>query len=827
MPASHAPRATYRVQLHAGFTLDDAAAIVDYLDALGIEYLYCSPYLQARAGSSHGYDVVNHGTISEELGGPAAHDRLVDALAQKSMGHLLDVVPNHMTIADRRNRWWWEVLRDGPESRFASYFDIEWDPPGEKLDRKVLIPILGADYDRVLDAGELRLDTSDGETVVRYFEHVLPVNERSLRAAARADESSSDLIQRARNDPALLHEILERQHYRLAYWRTAARELNYRRFFAINDLVALRMENPEVFDDVHALVLRLVGEGRLQGLRIDHIDGLSEPEHYLERLRANAGDAYVVVEKILEPAEELPRSWPVQGTTGYDFLNILGGVFIDPSGEKPLTDLYADFTGERSDVAELVRAKKLLLMDTELAPDLERITELFARVRDADPRLRDYTRPELRDTLAETVAAFPVYRTYVSARDDKVTEQDERLVREAIETARDRRGDLAPELFDLLADVLLLRVPGEAAGSLAMRFQQLTGPVMAKGVEDTFFYVYNRFAALNEVGGDPRLFGVEPDEFHRSMETAARHWPHSMLATSTHDTKRSEDVRARMSLLSEIPEPWGESVERWSDLAGKHRTGALPDRNMEYLLWQTLVGAWPISTERMTAYMAKASKEAKVHTSWIEPDPTYDDALRSFVENVMADETLQREIGSFVEPLVRPGRVTSLAQTLVKLTAPGVPDLYQGQELWDLSLVDPDNRCPVDYALRRALLEDLDDASPEAAWAAAERGGPKLLVTQRALRLRRDRPLPFEGDYRPLPVSGSKARHAIAYVRGGEVVTVAPRLVLSLAGDWADTSIALPEGSWRDVFTDRTFAGGDVPLGDLLARFEVALLRPN
>jgi (1->4)-alpha-D-glucan 1-alpha-D-glucosylmutase len=817
------PRATYRVQLHAGFTLDDAAGIVDYLDELGISDLYCSPYLQARAGSTHGYDVVNHRRISPELGGEKAHGRLVDALAERGMGHVLDVVPNHMTVAERANWWWWEVLRNGRSSQFAPYFDIEWEPHGEKLDRKVLVPILGDHYGRALESGELQLALDEGEVVVRYYEHIYPISLASLEGVRGYDEPIADVITRINSDIEALHALLEQQHYRLALWKTAGYELNYRRFFAINDLVALRMENPMVFDHVHELVLGLIEEGRLQGLRIDHIDGLREPDTYLSRLRNEAGDAYIVVEKILESDEELPR-WPVEGTTGYEFLNSLGGLFVDPNGEKPITDIYEGFTGESTEIEDLTRDAKLRMMRTELATDMERLTDLFQHVCELHRRHRDFTRFELRHTLLETIAAFPVYRTYVNARTRAVSDQDERWVAQATETARGLRPDLDPELFSFLGDLLLLRIPGDSEDELAMRFQQVSGPVMAKGVEDTLFYTFNRLVALNEVGGDPARFGVSPEDFHRLMAQAQERWPHSMVTTSTHDTKRSEDVRARISLLSEIPERWGDALDRWSGDAQRHRRGRAPSRNDEYLMFQTLVGAWPISPDRMVEFMAKSAKEAKAHTSWIEPSAEYDTALEGFVRSVMDDERLMHQIDEFVAPLVHPGWVTSMSQALIKLTAPGVPDIYQGQELWDLSLVDPDNRRPIDYDERRRLLGALRNSSPESTWAEVDAGGPKLFVTSRALRVRRQRQRAFQGSYAPVPVTGSKAHNAIAFVRGGEVITIAPRLVLSIGGDWEDAAVNLPEGLWRDEFTGDSFDGRDIPLSYLLSRFQVALL---
>ncbi|MDP9068923.1 MAG: malto-oligosyltrehalose synthase [Actinomycetota bacterium] len=808
-------RATYRVQLHKGFGFRHAADIVPYLAQLGISHLYCSPYLQARPGSTHGYDVVDQRKINEELGGAEGHRHLCETLAAHGMGHVLDVVPNHMTVTDRANEWWWDVLKFGRQSHYATYFDIDWDPPESKLLRVILIPILGDHYGRVLQAGDLKLEREGDDLVVRYYEHVLPVAPGSVE---------SDDLGQLNSRPELLHEVLERQHYRLAFWRAAGQELNYRRFFSINDLAALRMDNPDVFDRVHELVLEMVRDGRLDGLRIDHIDGLRDPEGHLTQLRSWAPDAYIIVEKILEPEEELRTTWPVQGTTGYDFLNRVGGLFVDPRGEAPLTRIYEEFVGESYDPHQLRHDKKLMLMETELAADVERLTELFATLCESSRDFRDFTRLELRDALKETIACFPVYRTYVSPVGDRRTDQDTSYVMTAIKLAGEQRPDLDQQLLGFLSEILLLEVDDEIAVELALRFQQTTGPVMAKGVEDTMFYVYNRFVALNEVGGDPGRFGVSLDEFHRVTAQAQERWPLGMLATSTHDTKRSEDVRARLALLSEIPERWGEAVARWSEMNEPHRREGWPDRNVEYLLYQTLVGAWPLDAGRATAYMEKAAKEAKVHTSWIDPDPAYDAALRGFVEGALADEAFTTDLAAFAEPLVKPGAINALSQTLVKLTAPGVPDTYQGTEVWDLSLVDPDNRRPVDHAQLRSLVAELREASSEDALTLAETGAPKLFVMQRALRLRARLPHAFGADssYQALRARGPRAEHVIAFARGGEVVTVARRLVLG-CDTWEGTTLELPNGTWRDEFSGRAFEGV-VALSDLLSPLPVTLL---
>ena len=876
------PRATYRVQLRSEFGFDAAAAIAGYLADLGVSHLYSSPYLQAARGSMHGYDVVDPTRVNEELGGEEAHARLCRTLGEHGLGQVLDVVPNHMAITERRNTWWWDVLENGAASRYADYFDVDWNPPQARLRDTVLLPILGDHYGRVLEDGELELVRRDGKFEIHYHEHRMPVAPRSLdtliAAAARrcgspdlffiadalgqlppataTDRQSvarrhrdkevlagqlarlagerpevaralDEVVAGINADPDRLDELLQRQNYRPAFWRTAGQELDYRRFFDVHTLIGLRMEDERVFADTHALVLRWLRDGVLDGVRIDHPDGLRDPQEYFERLRAEAPEAWIVVEKILEPGEPLRASWPVAGTTGYDFLNRVGGLFVDRAGEEPLTALYTELTGESAGWGELVREKKLLVLSELLASDVNRLAEVFLEVCERHRRHRDYTRFELRQAIREVVAAFPVYRTYVQAERGMVEELDRRYVDEAIATAKARRPDLPADLFDFFRGLLLLEVHGEVEGELVMRFQQLTGPAMAKGVEDTAFYNFHRLTALNEVGGSPGDFGLCVEAFHQLSAETLQRWPLAMLATSTHDTKRSEDVRARISLLSEIPEPWGEAARRWFARNAKHRRGDLPDRNAEYLLYQSLVGAWPISVERATAYMEKAAREAKVHTSWMRQNPEYEEALRAFVTGVLEDAGFVADLEAFMAPLVEPGRINSLAQTLIKLTAPGAPDFYQGTEIWDFSLVDPDNRRPVDYDLRRRLLADLKRGmTPEEILARGDEGLPKLWVIHQGLHLRRRRPGPFgsQGEYEPLRAEGPRAGHAIGFLRGGEVAVVVPRLPLRLKGDWQGTTVELPSGSWRDELTGDAVEGGRIAAADLLARFPVALL---
>ena len=829
----------------------------------------------------HGYDVVDYHRVNEELGGASGHARMCTAIRGAGLGQLLDIVPNHMAIPGAENPWWWDVLENGPSSAYAPYFDVDWEPPEARLRNTVLMPVLGEQYGRALAAGEITIVREGASFRVRYFNHVFPVAPRSLDTilAAAAERCGSDdlafaadalnwlplatstdresLRRRHRDkavlgrqiarllaedarmgeavdsvldelnaNPEALHAVLERQNYRLAYWRTAGRDLGYRRFFDINTLIGLRMEDPAVFADTHELVLRWLRDGTLDGVRVDHVDGLRDPRGYLERIRTAAPDAWIVVEKILEPNERLRASWPVAGTTGYDFLNRAGGLFVDPAGEAPLTEFYAKFTGETIDFAALAREKKREVLRSTLGSDINRLTAMLLEICEYHRSHRDHTRHEIHEVLIETIACFRVYRTYVSTADDSVSTDDVNEINAAIDAAKASRPNLEPDLFEFLRDILLLKVKGSLENELAMRFQQFSGPATAKAIEDTAFYCFNRMVCLNEVGGDPSNFGVSVESFMREAVETQRKWPFSLLATSTHDTKRSEDVRARLYLLSEIPDRWITAVQRWSELGEAWRRNGAPDRNTEYLLYQTLVGAWPIEAERVLAYMEKAVREAKVHTSWTDVNTEYEAGLRGFIESAMADEAFTTEMANFVGPLVEPGRINSLGLTLLKLTAPGVPDLYQGTELWDLSLVDPDNRRPVDYQARRRILRRVEQTAPAKIWQHADSGMPKLWLIRQALHLRQREPDLFgrDGEFHPLKARGVRREHVVAYVRGGGAIAVAPRLVLGLDGGWADTTLPIPSGHWRNELTGESLKGGNVELGELLANFPVALL---
>jgi (1->4)-alpha-D-glucan 1-alpha-D-glucosylmutase len=805
------PTSTYRVQLTPEFGFDDAAAVLPYLAELGVSHLYCSPYLQAAPGSNHGYDVVDHARLNEELGGEVAYDRLVEVCHEFGVGLVLDVVPNHMAVSgpESQNRQWWDVLRHGRDSRYASWFDIDWDNrdnPG-----KVLVPVLGSSLAECLSGAELSIDRTDatvaqlGGPVVRYYEHEVPL--------APGTESLE------------LPDVLDAQHWRLCDWRVGTEELNYRRFFDVTTLAGVRVEDESVFAATHERILEQIGDGSLDGLRIDHPDGLADPEGYLRRLAEATGGAWVVVEKILEKGESLPESWPCAGTTGYDALNLVTGLFVDPAGEAPLTRLYGELTREPTSWDEVRAAAKQVAVDTVLPPEIARLTELLVAAAWSDRRSRDLSRRGLREALEAVLEEFDVYRAYVGPGSPAPQE-----ARETITTACGAALRRLPHRANEINTVARLALAGPA--EFVVRFQQTCGPVMAKGVEDTAFYRYHRLTALNEVGGDPDVFGISTEEFHRrSADTQAR-WPLTMTTLSTHDTKRAEDVRARLALLSEDPAGWAAASAELMALGERHLSAAGPDRNAIYLLLQTLVGASeagaPLDVERAVAYVEKATREAKQHTSWTSPDPDYDEALQNYVRGVLGDPAFVARLAAYVGPLVEPGRVNGLAQKLVQLTMPGVPDIYQGTEGWALSLVDPDNRRPVDFGDLARML-----ATTRGTPRIDDSGAAKLHLVRTALQVRRAHPDWFgvDGDYSPLTATGAAAEYVLAFSRAGRALTVVPRLALSLrrAGGWKDTAIPLPPGVWVDAFTGRRHGG---PSGDsayllkLLRDFPVALLVP-
>ena len=928
------PRATYRLQLGPDLTFDDAAGIVDYLDALGISDAYTSPFLETATRGSHGYDVADHDRLREELGGEPAFRRFAAALQGRAMGLLADVVPNHMGIAQNHNAWWLDVLENGPASPHAATFDIEWRPVKTELTNKVLLPMLGDQYGVVLDRGELKLVFEDGRFLVRYFDTVLPIAPQawsrvlghridSLVASLGGDhpdvaalksliswfatlpaptekgpehvaarrrqkeEGREKLVALLAASPAvrafiednvrvfngkpgdaqsmdLLDALLADQSYRAAYWRVAGEEINYRRFFDINELAAIRMEDPAVFQATHRLLFRLVREGAVTGLRIDHPDGLYNPEEYFRRLQeAAGGEIYVVAEKILAPGEQLPDSWPTAGTTGYEFLNLLNGIFVDRAHARAMEQNYARLIKHRPGFTEIVHECKRLIMETSMAAELNMLAHRLNTISEKHRASRDFTLGALTRALREVIAAFPVYRTYITAP-DAVTDRDRDYIRRAIAMARRQVPSADASIYDWLEQVLTVVVPERASEAerrerldFAMRFQQITGPVTAKGFEDTALYRFNRLVSLNDVGGDPSRFGVTLAEFHAENTARVRRSPHALSATATHDTKRGEDMRARINVLSEIPEEWRGHVARWQRLNRRHRATidgrAVPGANTEYFIYQTLVGAWPLDLPRLRDYLLKAVHEAKVHTSWINPDVRYDGALAAFAEAVLDPTRSQAFLDDFTAFHARVahfGALNSLAQTLIKITAPGVPDFYQGTELWDLSLVDPDNRRPVDFALRRRLLGELERAlatTTDRAKLAFELfkdksdGRVKLYVIREALAFRRARPALFAGgEYRPVETRGVLAEHLCAFARvadGAAALTVVPRLLARRrveapplgAEYWQDTALVVPAELGARFVNALTGArleshGDALAVADVFAHFPVALL---
>ncbi|GAA3579869.1 malto-oligosyltrehalose synthase [Amycolatopsis ultiminotia] len=752
------PSSTYRVQLRPEFGFRAAAEIVDYLRELGAGALYGSPVLDATPGSTHGYDVTDPTQARPELGGESERKALSARLKDAGLGFVVDIVPNHMSVeVPKANRWWWDVLRHGRASEYAGFFDIDWTRG------RLLLPVLGD------DAAVAEL-TVDGDELV-YYEHRFPI-------APGTGEGTPQ-------------EVHERQHYELAGWRRGNRELNYRRFFDITNLAAVSVERPEVFAETHGEVLRWVSDGEVTGLRVDHPDGLADPGGYLRRLRTGAPGAWLVVEKILHPGESLPQSWPVDGTTGYDALREIGGVFVDPAAEPVFTRLAAE-QGARTGYAEVEQRSRRLVTDDILVAEVHRIAALLNGVDAAAARA----------AVAEVLIAFPVYRSYLP--------EGAAHWAAALERARERRPELAPAF-----DALDSRVRGAPDGELATRIQQTSGMVVAKGTEDTTFYRFTRFAALNEVGGSPDRFGLDVAGFHALAAGRAAAQPSTMTTLTTHDTKRSEDTRARLAALSEVAEEFAAAVRRWSARRG------IDEPALNLLAWQTLVAAWPISPRRLRGYLDKAAKEAKLRTSWTEHDEEFERAVEAWPDEVLGDAGLAADVEAFVARVRGAGWSNSLGQKLVQLAGPGVPDVYQGTELWDLSLVDPDNRREVGYRARREILDRVRAGEqPEI----DETGAAKLLVVHKALTARRDRPELFTG-YRPLHGEGVAADHLLAFERGGRLAVAATRLPLGLerSGGWRDTVLPLRAGTWTDLLTGR--AVGDAPrVAALFDRYPVALL---
>jgi len=914
------PTATYRLQFNKNFTFRQAREIVTYLQGLGISDAYASPYFQAGAESLHGYDITDHNKFNAAIGSREDYDAWVAELHAHGMGQIADFVPNHMGINDPQNVWWQDVLENGTSSLYAPYFDIDWRPLKSDLHDKVLLPILGDQYGRVLERGELRVRFDGGSFSLTYFDHVFPIapgtyryilelalenlaefreedfyaefqsiltaleylprrtetdperikerarekeiiKKRLERRCAeapqvqRAIEKAVETINGHVGDPRSfdrLDELLNAQSYRLAFWRVAAEEINYRRFFDVNDLAAIRVELPEVFDAAHKLLFELVASGAVTGLRIDHPDGLYRPLEYFEKLQMRCAKAlcvplpkdgraiYLIVEKILTGEEQLPQNWPVHGTTGYGFANQVAGVLVDHNAEGAIAKIFKRFIGHSLHFGHLVYAKKRLVMRISLANEVNVLGTMVDRLSEQNRWFRDYTLEALARAVRETIACFPVYRTYLEPG-KPVSEEDRAVIERAVAAAKRRNPAIEESVFNFLRDLLLFRFPENldeeqraAHAEFVLKFQQFTGPITAKGLEDTVFYIYNRLAALNEVGGEPQLFGLNVEAFHQRNLRRQRDWPASLLATSTHDSKRSEDVRARMLAISEIPPLWGRSLQKWRTTNRRFKKqiddAEAPDAGEEYLLYQTLLGTWPVDLDgapvpavgpkfiaRIQRYMAKALKEAKLNTSWIQPNENWDDAMQEFVARILEAGPRNKFLPAFLPvaaEIARLGAINSLAQTAIKLTAPGVPDIYQGTEIWDDSLVDPDNRRPIDYARRREMLTQIENVPANELMQCWPDGRIKMRLTQRLLHLRRENPELFrEGIYEPINFGGAFADCAIGFVRrdrDGAIIVIVPRLSSRVGfppiGDrWQDTHVVLPAGlsNLRDVFSDR------------------------
>ncbi|MDQ1409346.1 MAG: (1-_4)-alpha-D-glucan 1-alpha-D-glucosylmutase [Acidobacteriaceae bacterium] len=952
MISTRVPLATYRLQFNKNFTFKNAVGILDYLRELGITDIYASPILTSRHGSGHGYDVTNPNRLDPDLGTEKDFEVFVSELEKRGMGLLLDIVPNHMA-ASSENPWWVDVLENGPDSAFSSYFDIDWHPPSRNLDNKILLPILGRPFGEALDSGELKLSFHDGQFSIEYFESSFPLAPRTYRSvlqhrigrlknlldensapyheyqgivaalSAISDrdttpiESASDkrvrfesIRERLRQlaagseevthfiqeniadfngqegDPssfANLQRLLGEQYYVLAFWQNVNETINYRRFFTITDLVGMRVEDSLVFDATHSLILRLISRGAVSGLRIDHIDGLRDPLAYLKRLQERVAaedgakpgeEAYVLVEKILARKENLPNNWPVAGTTGYDYLNFANRILVQPEGAKGIERIYSHFIGRNLKFSEVLYQKKKLVMDTILGVEMRslgrQLGELAAQARYA----RDLPRHELTEALIETTACFAVYRTYIRNLD--LPPEATKVLGEALAQARLRKPALNPQCFDFLRDVLLLLNPPhvlpdhrEARLSFVLRWQQFTGPIVAKGLEDTALYVYYPLASLNEVGGDPAPDAICPREFFEFIAERQKRWPHSMNASSTHDTKRAEDVRARISVLSEIPQKWEKRLHQWAAMNEQYKIagngGAVPDRNEEYFLYQTLLGMWPLEQselggvlERLQSYAVKAIREAMVHTRWTRPNLAHEKGLKNFIAAILDERknnAFLEDFHSFQRDIEFYGMLNSLSQTLLKITAPGVPDFYQGSELWDLRLVDPDNRGTVDFARRIKLLTSLQQsASRQADGFAGELmknwtdGRIKLYLISKALRCRQEFSKLFtDGDFVPAEMSGERSENVTAFFRVSEnlqALILAPKWLASSGVEqnpsaqekfWGNTSIVLPDNvaaSWRNVLTGESItAQGNLDeglsVGDALKNFPMGLLLSN
>jgi (1->4)-alpha-D-glucan 1-alpha-D-glucosylmutase len=853
--------ATYRLQLHAGFPLSTAQSVLAYLAELGISHVYLSPCLQAVPGSLHGYDVVDPTKISADLGGEQAWNSFVNAARGLKLRILLDIVPNHMS-ASQHNPWWDDVLQHGPFSEFAEFFDIR-NPQGRPF--CVHICSLAKPYGAALQSGELRIEIAHGKPRVKHYENTWPLGPASWgqllpaagercfgelerlqlivspaaddvlayrRHMARAQQVLAEALEagvlqsavdRLLNDNALFDGVLRQQFYMLHGWKLSGELTNYRRFFDIDTLIGIRAELPNVAAATHARIEQMISGGQIDGVRVDHPDGLREPLRYFERLRRLLPQGRIYIEKILDNDERLNGDWPIDGTVGYDFLAKVNRLWMDDQRTDVLTTTYSDFTGHSVNFGKLVREKKRAIIESTFSGALEQLALMALMISRADWQTRDLSPRQLRAALEKLITALPIYRTYRTA--DTLYEEDKRALLEALQSARIGSPDIDGAVFDFLAALFTKSPLNDTEADFIARWQQLTPAVMAKGVEDTTFYCFDRLVSCNEVGSQASLIGISADKFHEFCNYLGDRWPNSMLATSTHDNKRSEDVRARISILSEIPDRWSEALHQWSQLNTNAWQNRLPDRHAEYLLYQTLIGAWPIDRDRTWAYMLKACREAKINTSWHEPNNSFEEKIRGFVGGVFDTPEFIASLERFVEPLILPGRINSLAQTLIKMVAPGVPDFYQGTELWDLSLVDPDNRRPVDFNTRLAMLRRARRMAAAEVLMEWDSGVPKLWMTARLLAIRRKRAEDFSAasKYQPLVAQGTHLGRLLAFRRGENLIAVVPRFTMTLAGEWGDTRLPLPGGVWRNGFTDQLIQR-EVSPAELFGLFPVALL---
>jgi (1->4)-alpha-D-glucan 1-alpha-D-glucosylmutase len=938
MPTLRIPSATYRLQFNHRFTFKEAYNVASYLRDLGISDLYASPIMKSAPGSLHGYDVLDACQLNPEIGSEEEFIQLIKSLQELGMGFLLDFVPNHMSIAGSGNKWWQDVLENGPSSLYANYFNIIWDPPKAELKNKVLLAVLDQQYGKVIENQELKLVYEAGAFFIKYKMQHFPVNPRTWptilqpvveqllprlgeedphllelqsiitalehlpviaetdlekrkerarekeiikkRLAVLVEESPliAEAIQHSmaslngqKGDPHSfdqLEALLKEQAYRLSFWRVTNDEINYRRFFDINSLVSMHVENEEVFEAMHTLIFKYIKQGWITGLRIDHVDGLFDPQQYFVRLQQACGALasqesheqigchfYVIVEKILVGNERLRAQWQVFGTTGYDYLNLLNGLFVMTENRAIIKQIYDHFIDYHSEMTQAMYICKKLILIVAMSSELHILARQLEKVCEQHRWSRDFTLETLRSALRDVIACFPVYRSYIRLEDMHVQAEDRKYIVKAIQHAKRLNPASDPSIFDFIESVLLLEDPPELTEEqlltrrdFIMRFQQLTGPVTAKGVEDTAFYRYYPLTSLNEVGMDPLSFGTDVEIFHQKNQERLQTWPHTLLATSTHDTKRSEDVRARINVLSENPEEWKKALHQWSQLNRSRKIlidggQEVPDYNEEFLLYQTLIGTWPLYPmdanaraqyiDRIQKYMLKAIKEAKIHTSWINPNEEYEQGIQEFVRRILdlePDNHFLKDFEKFIVSIIRAGMFNSLSQTLLKMTTPGIPDFYQGSELWEFNLVDPDNRRPVDYSNRQSLLAMLKQKAQEDRGSLVthlmetpEDGRIKLYLIAQVLNFRLQHSALFkEGDYVPLEVKGEKSKNVVAFSRTKEkkqIIVVVGRFYTLLANSpsinpigevWKDTRLVFPaqiEGEFRDLLSGLIFSG--------------------